>query len=145
MDHARTLKSEYRAGRAFTELEDTHSAHVAHRRCGHCRQLLGPGDPLGKEVRIDGAPYTVIGVGEAQGKMLGMSMDNWVAIPLSAFQESHGANDSIDIYVEAGGGGEVIEMSPTSSAPSCVHAATLHPAPQTPSARHQRNISEPAR
>ena len=47
--------------------------------------LLGPGDPLGKEIRVDGIPYTVIGVGEHQGKMLGQSLDNWVAIPLTTF------------------------------------------------------------
>ncbi|MGC1423530.1 MAG: ABC transporter permease [Terracidiphilus sp.] len=98
------------SGRAFTEPEDSHSAHVAIVGADIVNNMLGPGDPLGKEVRIDGAPYTVIGVGEAQGKMLGMSMDNWVAIPLNAFQQSHGAHDSIDIYVEAGGGGELIEI-----------------------------------
>ena len=36
-------------------------------------------------------PYTVIGVGEAQGKMFGQSMDNWVAIPLTAFLERYGS------------------------------------------------------
>src|SRR4029079_5258910 len=72
--------------------------------------MLGPGDPIGKEIRVDGASYTVIGVGEAQGKMLGMSMDNWVAIPLNAFQQSYGSHASIDIYVDAGGGGELIDI-----------------------------------
>jgi putative ABC transport system permease protein len=51
----------------------------------------------------------VIGVGEAQGKMLGSSMDNWVAIPLNAFLQQFGAHDTMQIYVDAGGGGEVID------------------------------------
>lgn len=97
-------------GRSFTELEDSHSTHVAMVGADIVNNMLGPGDPLGKEIRVDGTPYTIIGVGEAQGKMLGMSMDNWVAIPLNAFQQSYGSHASIDIYVDAGGGGELIDV-----------------------------------
>jgi len=97
-------------GRAFTELEDSHSTRVAMVGADIVNNMLGPGDPIGKEIRVDGASYTVIGVGEAQGKMLGMSMDNWVAIPLNAFQQSYGSHASIEIFVDAGGGGELIDI-----------------------------------
>jgi putative ABC transport system permease protein len=96
-------------GRSFTEIEDQHSAHVAIVGSDVVDNLLGPGDPLGKEIRVSGTPYTVIGVGEAQGKMLGQSMDNWVAVPLSTFLQSYGAHSTMDIYVDAGGGGAVME------------------------------------
>ncbi|MGA3082886.1 MAG: ABC transporter permease [Terracidiphilus sp.] len=96
-------------GRAFTELEDEHSAHVAIVGCDIVDNVLGPGDPLGKEIRVDGSPYTVIGLGECQGKMLGMSMDNWVAVPLSAFLQAYGAHASMVIYVNTGGDGEVMD------------------------------------
>jgi putative ABC transport system permease protein len=96
-------------GRSFTESEDQHSSHVAIVGYDIVDNLLGPGDPLGKEIRVDGEPYTVIGVGERQGKTLGASQDNWVAIPLTAFIQSYGANASLVIYVNAGGGGEAIE------------------------------------
>ena len=97
-------------GRSFTEVEDEHSAHVAIVGSDVVDNLLGPGDPLGKELRVDGTPYTVIGVGERQGKMLGMSMDNWVAIPLSAFLHAYGAHESMSIYVNSGGGGDVMDV-----------------------------------
>jgi putative ABC transport system permease protein len=97
-------------GRSFTEVEDEHSAHVAIVGSDVIDNVLGPGDPLGKEIRVDGSPYTVIGVGERQGKMLGMSMDNWVVIPLTAFLHAYGPHESMTIYVNSGGGGDVMDV-----------------------------------
>jgi putative ABC transport system permease protein len=96
-------------GRGFTEVEDVHSAHVAIVGSDIVDNLIGPGDPLGKEIRVGGVPYTVIGVGEPQGKALGQSMDNWVAVPLTAFLAEYGSHATLDIYVDAGGGGEVMD------------------------------------
>ena len=96
-------------GRMYTQVEDEHSAHVAVVGYDIVDNVLGPGDPLGKEIRVDGVPYTVVGVVERQGKALGMSMDDWVAVPLTAFLHSYGANDSLTVYINAGGGGEVMD------------------------------------
>ena len=96
-------------GRGFTESEDAHSAHVAIVGADIVNNMLSPGDPLGKEIRVDGEPYTVIGVGEAQGKMFGSSMDNWVAVPLDSFLHTYGSNASLSIYVDTGGGGAVLD------------------------------------
>ncbi len=96
-------------GRSFTEIEDEHANRVAIVGADIADNVLGGGDPLGKEIRIDGVAYTVIGVGERQGKMLGISLDNWVSIPLTAFLQSYGSNASMEIFVDAGGGGEVMD------------------------------------
>ncbi len=99
------------AGRSFTEIEDEHSARVAIVGCDIVNNMLGPDDPLGKEIRVDGAPYSVIGTGECQGKIMGQSMDNWVAVPLTTFLHTHGSNASITLYADAGGGGEAIDAT----------------------------------
>ena len=40
---------------------------------------LFPGlDPLGREVKLGGVPYRVVGLGESQGKVFGMSFDNYI-------------------------------------------------------------------
>ena len=99
------------SGRSFTEVEDEHSTHVAIVGCDIVDNVLGMGEPLGKEIRVDGEPFTVVGVGECQGKMMGQSMDNWVAIPLTAFLQAHGSQGSLSVFADAGSGGEVIDAA----------------------------------
>jgi putative ABC transport system permease protein len=41
--------------------------------------------------------------------MLGQSMDNWVTIPLTTFLHTYGSHATMAIYVDAGGGGEVMD------------------------------------
>jgi putative ABC transport system permease protein len=120
------------AGRSFTEVEDEHSTRVAIVGSDIVDNTLGPGDPLGKEIRVDGIPYTVIGVAEPQGKIMGTSLDNWVAIPLTEFLHTYGAHDSITIYVDAGGGGEA--MDAVSDQLRVLMRARRHLAPDSPDA-----------
>ena len=42
-------------------------------------ERLFPGlDPIGRELKMGGVPYRVVGLGESQGQALGMSFDNFV-------------------------------------------------------------------
>ncbi len=99
-------------GRAFTPGDDERASHVALIGSDIVDNLMPAGDPVGKELRVDGEIYTVIGVGEKQGKTLGQSQDNWVAVPIHAFVNTYGAaNKSTTIYVKAGDAGARLDAA----------------------------------
>jgi putative ABC transport system permease protein len=98
-------------GRGFTPADDTKATHNAIVGYDIVDNLLGDGDPIGKEIRVGGIPFTIVGVGDRQGKMLGQSQDNWVAVPITTFQQTYGYNDSVNIFARAGGTPESMERA----------------------------------
>jgi putative ABC transport system permease protein len=98
-------------GRGFTEVDEDHASHVAIIGTDIRDNLFAGIDPLGQELRVDGQPYTVIGVAEKQGSTFGASQDNWVAVPLTAYQKSYGTAKSVTIYVKAGSAGPALEAA----------------------------------
>jgi putative ABC transport system permease protein len=59
-------------------------------------------------------------------------MDNWVAIPLTAYLHTHGAHDTMTVYIDAGGGGDVMEA--VSDQLRTIMRARRHLAPDSPDA-----------
>jgi putative ABC transport system permease protein len=98
-------------GRGFTPADEDKGTHDAIIGYDIIDNLMPDGDPIGKELRVDGIPYTIVGVGERQGKTLGQSQDNWVAVPISTYQQTYGSNDSLTIYARANGNAEVMERA----------------------------------
>ena len=98
-------------GRGFTEADEEHSSHVAIIGTDIQDHLFEGMDPLGQELRVDGAPYTVIGISEKQGSTFGASQDNWVAVPLTSFQKSYGTSKTLTVYVKAGEAGPALETA----------------------------------
>ena len=68
---------------------------------------LMPGvDPLGREIRLDGWTYQIIGVGKKKGKTLGQSLDDYVMIPISVYLKQYGEHkESIRISGKASAAG----------------------------------------
>ncbi len=99
------------AGRFMTEVDHRSAAHVA--IVGHdmLENLLGAGDPIGKEIRVDGQTYQVIGVGKKEGSTLGQSRDNWVILPITAWLRQYGARRSIRIWGKAQDVGAALERA----------------------------------
>ncbi len=60
-------------------------------------------EPLGKQVRLDGQTYTIVGITAAKGPSFGQSQDNFAIVPITQFLETYGrAGRSISINVQAG-------------------------------------------
>jgi putative ABC transport system permease protein len=64
--------------------------------------LLFPGESaVGKEIRIRQTPFTIIGVAEAHGSVLGQSQDAVVVVPLAAFDQVLGKTTNHNIAIQA--------------------------------------------
>jgi putative ABC transport system permease protein len=98
-------------GRGFTPADEDHGTKNVIVGYDIVDNLLGDGDPIGKEIRVDGIPYTIVGVGDRQGKTLGQSQDNWVAVPITTYQQIYGYNDSVDIYARTNGTAQEMERA----------------------------------
>ena len=63
-------------------------------------RLFGAADPLDKQIRIAGVPFTVVGVSKKKGAAFGQSLDEFVVIPLGAYQKLFGARQSLALMVK---------------------------------------------
>jgi putative ABC transport system permease protein len=96
-------------GRGFTEADEEHASHVVIIGTDIQDHLFPGVNPLGQELRVGGTPYTVIGITEKQGSTFGRSQDNFVGVPLTAYQRNYGMQKTLTIYVKAGSAGPVLE------------------------------------
>jgi putative ABC transport system permease protein len=70
-------------GRPFVEQEQRAGARVVVIGTEVADHFFKGLDPLGRELRIAGAPYTVVGVLEEQGSVFGFSLDRLAVVPLT--------------------------------------------------------------
>ena len=89
-------------GRNFLP-EDIENARMVAILGAEVAQLLFPiEDPITKVIRIEGRPYTVIGVTEEKGAVFGNTLDRFVVIPYTHLAGLYGRNQNIGIQMRAG-------------------------------------------
>jgi putative ABC transport system permease protein len=81
-------------GRTITEADEQSAAQVVIVGNDIFENLIGGADPIGKEIRVDGNTYTIIGLGKKEGKTLGQSRDNWVMMPITTFIRKYGSHNN---------------------------------------------------
>jgi len=80
-DYFRIKKYDLSAGRAFTQQEADLGLPVAVIGAEVVESFFPDLDPIGREVRVGGIPYRVIGVIEKQGMVFGFSLDRLFIAP----------------------------------------------------------------
>ena len=97
------LDRELTEGRQITQLDVARGAFVCDVGYDIVDKLLPGTDPLGKLIKIDTSECEIVGVGKKRGSVMGQSQDSWVILPLTTFQRIYGSDDSVRLWVKAGG------------------------------------------
>ncbi|HZQ90253.1 MAG TPA: ABC transporter permease [Terriglobales bacterium] len=117
-------------GRFINETDMDYATPVAVIGYDIVDNLLAGLDPIGKEIRVDGRVYTVVGVGKREGKTLGQSADNYVIIPLTSYRQQYGTHQSVRISGKSYGVGSGLESAVDEA--RAILRARRHDLPGTP-------------
>ncbi len=87
-------------GRMITPAEIRRRRLVTLIGWGTADRLFRGADPLDKQIKIAGVPFTVVGVSKKKGAAFGQSLDEFAVIPLGAYQRLFGARQSLALMVK---------------------------------------------
>ncbi len=118
------------AGRMLNESDEHTRSNVAVVGTDIVDNLFPGTDPLGKQIRIEGELYTIIGVGKKQGKTLGQTLDNYALIPITTYLKQFGAHTSIRISGKANGVGSQLDTALDEA--RAILRARRHDSPEKP-------------
>jgi len=86
-------------GRHIQKDEEDHSRNVCIIGSEIAEKLFSAVDPLGRWIKVGNDNFLIIGVAKEKGKILGMSQDDFVRIPITTFEKIYGSDRSININI----------------------------------------------
>jgi len=116
------------AGRMFGESDLEHDAPVAVVGSDIVDNLMPGVDPMGKEIRVDGWVYRIVGIGKKKGSTLGQSLDNYVFLPMTSWMKQYGTRD-MNMRISAKTAGEGAAMDATMDEARVILRARRHDSP----------------
>jgi putative ABC transport system permease protein len=90
-------------GRYISDGDDHNRAMVTMIGNDLATKLFPYVDPIGRDVWIDGRPFTVVGVAKPIGTIFGQSQDNFAYIPIETFLKIYGTHLDMAINIQARG------------------------------------------
>src|ERR1044071_2653772 len=81
-------------GRYITDFDEENRKDVCFLGAEVAEGLFPEIDPLGKQIKIGRDTYSVIGVANKLGTILGQSQDNFIQLPLQTFYKAFGQRTS---------------------------------------------------
>jgi putative ABC transport system permease protein len=90
----------FASGRPLSEIDVRERRSVAVLGADVGDKLFPGVDPVGRDVRIMGSRYTVVGVIAKKGRVLGQSFDGFVMLPLPSFEMLYGRRLTTTISVK---------------------------------------------
>ena len=87
-------------GRALTDVDITRRMSVTVIGAEVAEKLFESVDPIGQEIRLSGERFTVVGVTEPKGRVLGQSFDAFALVPIPRFEMRYGRRLTTTISVK---------------------------------------------
>ncbi len=99
VDHLIGSVIELESGRHLLQEEEDRSRFSAVIGSDVAEKLFPRLDPVGRTIKVGPDRFRVVGVGKKLGKILGMSRDNYVRVPITTFLKTFGSRRSLSINV----------------------------------------------
>ena len=90
----------FRAGQGLSEIDVVQRRQVAVIGNDLADKLFEQTNPVGRDIRIGGDRFTVVGVVAKKGSILGQSFDGFVLLPITTFEAMYGRRQTTTISVK---------------------------------------------
>ncbi|HEX6050424.1 MAG TPA: ABC transporter permease [Gemmatimonadaceae bacterium] len=96
-------------GQPLSEIDEAQRRDVIVIGADVATKLFEDLDPVGRDVRIRGRRFTIVGVIASKGRVLGQSFDSFVMMPISTFESLYGRRQTTTISVKVAGAEDVAD------------------------------------
>ncbi len=98
---ASITNTQIESGRYFTDTENRRHLDVAFIGADLRDWFFPNTDPIGKTIKFDGRPFTILGVAKKQGSVFGNSLDNFAMIPVETAFKIYGSREGLGYMAQA--------------------------------------------